>query len=81
MLRGSRERPRPRGGWSEIGTLEGPDRHESRRARPLSLDSVGRLGTIAALGVMVNGKSRMMGSHGPVAEPGHVKWEMLDKED
>lgn len=46
--------------WSKIGTLERPDRNESRRARPLSLESVARPGTIAAPGV-ANGESRPRG--------------------
>ena len=50
------ERTCPGGGWSKIGTLELPHRRESRRARPLSFDSVARPGRIAARGVM-NGKS------------------------
>ena len=39
-------------------SLERPDRHESRRARLLSLESVARPGTMAAQSV-INGKSRL----------------------
>ena len=44
LLRGNREQPRPGGGWSKIGTLERPGRHESRRKRPFSLESSGSFG-------------------------------------
>ena len=38
MLRGTAGVRRSGGGGSRIGTLERPDRHESRRERPLSLE-------------------------------------------
>ena len=43
MLRGNLEQPRPGGGWSRIGTVERLRRHESRRARLFSFESVGSL--------------------------------------
>ena len=48
MLRGNREQPRPRSGCSKMGTIERPDRHESREARLFRLDRVIRSGMIAA---------------------------------
>jgi len=44
MLRGNREQPRPRCGWSKIDMLERPDRYESRRKRPFLLESSGSFG-------------------------------------
>ncbi len=44
MVRGNREQPRPGGGWSKSGTVERPDRYESRRNRPFALELSGSFG-------------------------------------
>ena len=41
MLHGNGEQLRPGGGWSKIGTLERPGRHESRCKRPFSIEANG----------------------------------------
>jgi hypothetical protein len=47
MLRGNRKQPHPGRGWRKIHTLEGPDGHESRHQRPLSLNLAERSRTMA----------------------------------